>query len=113
MSWLLWHDAKIVIKSPHFCQFSQSLLVDNHAYEELHLNGLRSVEYYARLYAGQNINKVDRIQSVLEPKHIIAWFKSIGIMEYDLLLERIAFLYEPKNATKRGFLLTRFTYICL
>jgi hypothetical protein len=78
------------------------ILVNPSAFEELHLNGLENIEYYARLYAGQDLYKVDRIRCVLEPEHIVAWFQAINAVEYEPLLERIRVLYDPNKPGKRG-----------
>ena len=68
------------------------------------MNNLISTQFYSQLYAGDDPFKVDRIRSVLEPKHILKWFKNKGIVDYENLLKRVELLYVPENQAKRGFL---------
>lgn len=77
-------------------------LADTVAYEELHLNNLPNLEYYARLYARPDIYKVDRIRTLLEPLHILKWFKSRNVFEYETLLQRIEQHYMEENPEKRS-----------
>jgi len=54
---------------------------------------------------------VDRIRSVLEPRHIFEWFKNKGISEYEDLLRRIEMIYVSQNQAKRGFFVNIFLLI--
>uniref|UniRef100_A0A915N115 RNA helicase n=1 Tax=Meloidogyne javanica TaxID=6303 RepID=A0A915N115_MELJA len=47
------------------------------------------------------IISLDRIRSVLEPRHIFEWFKNKGISEYEDLLRRIEMIYVAQNQAKR------------
>ncbi|KAF7634718.1 hypothetical protein Mgra_00005866 [Meloidogyne graminicola] len=74
---------------------------DLQSYSELHLNNLKSTQFYSQLYSIDDKYKVDRLRSVLEPKHIIKWFKNKGSCEYDDLIKRVEMLYIPENQAKR------------
>uniref|UniRef100_A0A915MFK3 RNA helicase n=1 Tax=Meloidogyne javanica TaxID=6303 RepID=A0A915MFK3_MELJA len=74
---------------------------DPQSFAELHLNNLTSTQFYSQLFSGDDPFKVDRIRSVLEPRHIFEWFKNKGISEYEDLLRRIEMIYVAQNQAKR------------
>lgn len=63
----------------------------------MQLKKLQTHEYYAKLFKGGDLFKIDRIVMVLEPSVIISYLQEKNCRDYEELIDRVNMYLEEKS----------------